>query len=191
MATYEEIKKANESLKTTPISGKNYVEVNERIKAFRMIYPEGFIISEMTSEFGGVCVVRSEVGFYSETGEKIVLGVGHAYEKEGSNFINKTSYVENCETSAVGRALGIAGFGIDTSVASAEEVANAIANQNSESPADERKATPKQIEFLAGKYTGENLEKLLKSLNIQKLEDITLTKASELISKIKSKKEDK
>ena len=191
MATYEQIKKANESLKTTPIGERNYVEVNERIKAFRMIYPEGFIISEMTSEFGGVCVFRSEVGFYSETGEKIVLGVGHAYEKEGSNFINKTSYVENCETSAVGRALGMAGFGIDTSVASAEEVANAIANQNSESPADERKATPKQIEFLAGKYTGENLGKLLKSLNIQKLEDITLTKASELISKIKNKKEDK
>ena len=42
---------------------------------------------------------------------------------------NKTSYIENCETSAVGRALGMCGFGIDTSIASAEEVQNAMANQ--------------------------------------------------------------
>ena len=50
--------------------------------------------------------------------------------KENSSFINKTSYIENCETSAVGRALGMAGIGIDTAVASAEEVQNAINNQN-------------------------------------------------------------
>lgn len=62
----------------------------------------------------------------------MVLGTGTAYEKEGSTFINKTSYIENCETSAVGRALGMAGFGIDTSIASAEEVQNAIANQGTD-----------------------------------------------------------
>jgi galactitol-specific phosphotransferase system IIB component len=62
-------------------------------------------------------------------GERI-LGTGHAFEEQTSTFINKTSYIENCETSAVGRALGMCGFGIDTSVASAEEVENAINNQN-------------------------------------------------------------
>lgn len=60
-----------------------------------------------------------------------------------------------------------------------------------ESPAEtmntknERKATPKQVEFLASKYTGENLEKLLKANNITKLEDISLAKASEIITKLK------
>ena len=39
-----------------------------------------------------------------------------------SSNINKTSYVENCETSAVGRALAMLGIGIDTSIASANEV---------------------------------------------------------------------
>ena len=53
-----------------------------------------------------------------------------AYEKEGSTFINKTSYIENCETSAWGRALGNLGIGIDTSIASAEEVQNAVLNQS-------------------------------------------------------------
>ena len=52
----------------------------------------------------------------------------------------------------------------------------------------ERKATPKQIEFLASKYEGENLEKLLKANNITKLEDMPMTKASDLIGKIKGGK---
>ena len=126
--SYEEIKRANESIQTSDIKGKAYAEVNQRIKAFRMVYPEGFINTEMLSNENGVCIIKATVGYENENGIR-VLGVGHAYEKEGSTFINKTSYIENCETSAVGRALGMAGFGIDTSVASAEEVQNAINNQ--------------------------------------------------------------
>lgn len=123
--TFEDLKKANETIKTTDVKGKAYAEVNQRIKAFRMIYPEGTIDTEMLSNENGVCIFKATVG-----NGLTILGVGTAYEKEGSSFINKTSYIENCETSAVGRALGMAGFGIDTSVASAEEVQNAIIQQN-------------------------------------------------------------
>ena len=58
-----------------------------------------------------------------------VLSTGYAQEKENASVVNRTSYIENCETSAVGRALGMCGFGIDASVASAEEVKNAIEQQ--------------------------------------------------------------
>ena len=58
------------------------------------------------------------------------MSTGIAYEVEGSSFINKTSFIENCETSAIGRALGNLGIGIDTSVASYEEVANAVKQQS-------------------------------------------------------------
>ena len=129
MVKYEDIKKANESIQTTAIKGKDYAEVNQRIKAFRMVYPDGFISTEMLQNENGVCIFRAEVGYQADNGDGNVLGVGTAYEKEGSSFINKTSYIENCETSAVGRALGMAGFGIDTSVASYEEVQTAIENQ--------------------------------------------------------------
>ena len=74
----------------------------------------------------GVCIIKSTVS--DENGN--ILGVGHAYEKEGSSYINKTSFIENCETSAVGRALGMCGIGVDTSIASADEVANAIVQQS-------------------------------------------------------------
>lgn len=122
---FEQIRKANESIQTTDIKGKDYAEVNQRIKAFRMVFPMGAIIPEILSLADGVCVMKATV----MDNEGKVLGIGHAYEKESSSFINKTSYIENCETSAVGRALGMCGFGIDTSVASYEEVANAIENQ--------------------------------------------------------------
>ena len=103
MITYEQIQKANEAINTTPIQGREYAEVNQRIKAFRMVHPSGAIITDMVSNEGGVCVFRATI--YDE--EQRMIGTGTAYEKEASNFINKTSYIENCETSAVGRALGI------------------------------------------------------------------------------------
>ena len=63
--------------------------------------------------------------------DDVLVATGNAYEKEASTFINKTSYIENCETSAIGRALGVYGIGIDASLASAEEVVNAVNNQES------------------------------------------------------------
>lgn len=114
----------NAGLKSTDIKGKAYVEVNERIKAFRKMFPDGFIRTEILSLNDGIVTMKAEVGIDDK-----VIATGHAQEKESSSFINKTSYVENCETSAIGRALGILGIGIDTSVASAEEVENAMLNQ--------------------------------------------------------------
>ena len=126
MYNWNDIVKANASIGTTNIKGKEYAEVNQRIKAFRMTCPNGSIETQMLSNEGGVCVFKAVI----KDEESRVIGTGTAYEKETSSFINKTSYIENCETSAVGRALGMCGFGIDTSVASFEEVANAIENQN-------------------------------------------------------------
>lgn len=52
-------------------------------------------------------------------------------------------------------------------------------------PKEERKATPKQVELLASRYKGENLDKLLSMQGLERLEDISISKASELISKLK------
>lgn len=132
MATFEDIRKANETIRTTDIKGKEYAEVHQRIKAFRMVYPEGFIVTDIITDENGKCIFKATVGFYDDEGNANIIGTGTAYEKENTSYINKTSYLENCETSAVGRALGMAGFGIDTSVASAEEVENAIYQQELE-----------------------------------------------------------
>ena len=100
--TFEELQKANATIKTTDIKGKAYAEVNERIKAFRMLFPNGTISTDIVSLEDGVCVMKAIA--MNEAG--MILATGYAYEKEGSTFINKTSFIENAETSAVGRCLG-------------------------------------------------------------------------------------
>ena len=185
MITFEQIQKANASIKTTDIKGKDYAEVNQRIKAFRQVYPTGAILTDMLSNDDGVCIFKATCGYYEDS-SFVVLGNGTAFEKESSSYINKTSYIENCETSAVGRALGMCGFGIDTSIASAEEVQNAINNQE-----EEAKATPKQVEILKKVYVGENLTKLLDTYHITAIEELPMSKASLIIGKLKTKAEEK
>lgn len=64
-------------------------------------------------------------------------------------------------------------------------------NDDDATNATERKASPKQVEILAKNYTGENLTKLLEMNHVEKIEDISMTKASELISKIIAKRKEK
>ena len=191
--TFEDIRKANESIKTMDIKGKEYAEVNQRIKAFRMVFPDGFIITEMLDNDDGVCIFRASVGCYDADGGALTLGTGTAYEREDSSYINKTSYIENCETSAVGRALGMAGFGIDTSVASYEEVSNAILNQGDDAPWDApapiqrntRKASQKQVDYLKRllKNDGRMIKAVLDKYNIGELSELTADQASDEIKK--------
>lgn len=130
---YEDIKHANEQIrtmeierkdkKTGKVTKKEYAEVNQRIKAFRMCHPNGCIsteiISSMEDIFGnGAIIIKASV--YDGDGK--LLGTGTAMEESSSSFINEHNFVENAETSACGRALGMCGFGIDTAVASYEEM---------------------------------------------------------------------
>lgn len=190
---FEDIQKANDTIKKTGIERrdkdgnlvvKNYAEVNQRIKAFRMVYPTGTIETEMSSNENGVVIFRANV--YDN--EDRLLATGTAYEKENSTFINKTSYIENCETSAIGRALGIAGFGIDTSVASAEEVQNAINNQEVNDKPKTSKKTSKvvmiqdtQKEMIKNKFTSDEIKAYLEEINKPRLSALTVVEASNLL----------
>lgn len=203
--TFEDIQKVNEGLKTTDIKGKDYVEVNQRIKAFRQLFPDGFIKTDLVSLEDGMCVMKATVGFRTEIEEHvsatdIVLATGFAYEKEQSSYINKTSFIENCETSAVGRALGMLGIGIDTSVASAEEVRNAINQQemNAEQGKAETKAKAQKaqaddpiissdkveiaVATIRNKQT--TLANVLKAYGVEKLADLRESQYQNLMKRL-------
>lgn len=173
MITYESLKQANEAIVATDIKGKDYAEVNQRVKAFRMVYPEGCIETEMLSNAEGVCVFKA----YIRNGEGKLLGTGTAYEKENSSFINKTSYIENCETSAVGRALGMCGFGIDVAIRSAEEEQNAEIQQEQLKAEDIAKQKIPEVKVAALKARCENEGVSIKTLcelyKVKALEDLT------------------
>jgi len=133
---------SNYKFKTTNIRGKQYVEVNERIKFFRQEeqYKNWGINTEFPMLTAEECLCRATI----TDNDGMVVAVGHAHENRAASNINKTSYVENCETSAVGRALAMLGIGIDTSIASANEVETAIEQQDEKPAAAKKKAPAKK-----------------------------------------------
>lgn len=114
-------------MKTVNIKGNEYVTVNERLKYFRNeeVFTNWSIIESIVSLDEKEGVFRVEI--LNDHGN--IISVAHAQEYRDSSYINKTSFLENGFTSALGRALGYLGIGIDTAVASAQEVSNAVANQ--------------------------------------------------------------
>ena len=118
---------SNYQFKTTNIKGKEYVQVNDRILFFRNEprFQGWGLESEILNLDSDSCVIRATI----KNADGIVMAQGLAQEDRSSSYINKTSFVENAETSAWGRALANLGIGIETSIASAQEVSMAVSKQ--------------------------------------------------------------
>ena len=99
----------------------NYVPVHERLSKFYGDYPTGRVQTSIVEHdrVEGFVLVRAEIYRDSET---MPSATGHAFEERGQGIVNKTSYVENAETSAVGRALALLGYEIKKGLASREEM---------------------------------------------------------------------
>jgi len=121
-------------MRTINIHGKQYVEVKERIKYFREHFKDWSLTSEVIDLTEDRCVIKATIS--NEKGRVIASGI--AYESKGSSYINKTSFIENCETSAWGRALANIGIGLDVAIASADEVLNAKAQDKPKNPKKEK-----------------------------------------------------
>ena len=147
---------SKEKLKTVSIKGKLYVPVNERIRYFNEAYKNGAILTQIMNHENDSVLIEAKVIPDVENEQRFFTG--YAQETKGKGMVNATSYIENCETSAVGRALGFMGIGVESSIASAEEVSNAIAqqkepkvveNSNTEikEPQPLSKSTNRKVEF--------------------------------------------
>lgn len=166
-------------LKTIDIKGKAYVTVNERIKAFRELFPKYKLISRIIQFDEKRVVMAAEV----INQEGVIVANGHAYEDCNSSYINKTSYLENCETSAWGRALANLGIGIDNDIHSADELKNAMEAQE-ELP---RPITQQEIQNLKAVFAGQpDNGKILKTLLMsdKEYEDLTNIEYAKIILKI-------
>ena len=149
-------------MKTINIKGKEYITVNERLIYFRSKEEfKGFGIKEDIVSIDDTEGIF-KVTIYDSNGEPIVSA--HAQEYRDSSYINKTSFVENGFTSALGRALGYLGIGIDTSIASANEVQNAVTNQKSD---NKKWLTESQLNATL-KATKDQAEKVLNTFKMKK-----------------------
>lgn len=146
-------------LPTIDIKGEEYVTVNERLRYFRTAYPEYRLTTEICGTGNDWITMVARISDASGN----VVATGHAHEEKQSSFINKTSYVENCETSAWGRALANFGIGIDAEVCSADELANALMNQGGKkepprkAEASSKGKTPERNPDISSEMIGELL----------------------------------
>lgn len=113
------------------IHGKEYRTVARRIEDFRSSYATWSIQTEVVARDDAEVVVKATILDDQER----VISTGYAEESRAASKINKTSALENAETSAVGRALAFFGDA-GTEIASADEVAGAIQQQNGNAPAE-------------------------------------------------------
>lgn len=119
-------------INTIDIKGKRYATVDSRVEFFREKFPTWSL--ETSYPFldmeHGVCVCRAVVK--DDNGKIVADGFAHEWQSKPGSMVNKTSYIENAQTSAIGRALGFMGIGINgVGIASADEVQTAIAHQES------------------------------------------------------------
>jgi len=116
--------------KAIKIQGKAYVLVSDRILYFNEAHPKGSITTELLSDpASDTIVIKATV----QRGDGATF-TGHAQEKVGEGYINKTSALENAETSAVGRALAMMGIGVIDSIASVDEINKANNRSKYQSP---------------------------------------------------------
>ena len=159
------------------IHGKEYFTVAERL-------------SELNTKVEGNYTLTTEMVYFRDCMVvfKATLQVeentftGHAMEKEDASMINKTSFVECAETSAIGRALASAGF-LGSEFASADEVATAIKNQGDNPVQNTSKgddfATPNQIKYIKGLCADNGIPE-----DKYPLEEMTKQEASDIIQVI-------
>ena len=117
-------------IQTIDIKGKKYATVDSRVEFFREKFPTWSLETDypVLDLDKGVCVCRAVVK--DENGKVVADGYAHEWQSKPGSMVNKTSYIENAQTSAVGRALGFIGIGINgMGIATAEEVKTAIEHQ--------------------------------------------------------------
>lgn len=200
---FKKIQELNSKLSYTNIKGKNYIQVNQRVLAFRELYPNGRISTEIVklSQDGPNTTVVVKASIFD--GDAII-STGHAFENTAKNKnINTFSALENCETSAVGRALGLLGIGATDSIASLDEMqdAGAVDYSQIESPSnyaqqlvkesEPQTITPEHKATIERLYKGENLQRLLDHYQIATLDQLEDKIAAALLAQIAAKQKEK
>lgn len=172
------ISKANKLVQSMSIKGKEYVPVNERIKAFRLCFPMWSLTSEIVEINDKKVLMRAEV----RTPDGVLMANGTSEEDRSSSNVNKTSAVENAETSAFGRALGNLGIGVDSNFSSADELNISLSLQE--------KAEDYQVKFLEDNLNDVQKDWIKKKHGYKTLAQLTRGEAAKYMLTVEERKEE-
>ena len=160
----------------------DYASVDERLPLFWKDCPRGRIVTELVVDDGTRIVMKAEL--YADIADTVPTTSGFAEEVRGSSMVNKTSALENCETSAVGRALANYQYQGGKKRASLEEIVKVY--RQGEQPQTTTNATPARTQSLGSSSEPPTAKQLgmLRSKNWEGAVPATKREASELIDRL-------
>ncbi|NBW12699.1 MAG: hypothetical protein EBR82_32210 [Caulobacteraceae bacterium] len=133
-----------------------YETVAQRLVRWWTEYPDGRIITSIHHYDGSTIIMRAEC--YNN--DDRMIATGYAEEVFGNSPVNKTSFLENCETSAIGRAISNSRIGHTGERASVTEMQKVNRLNTTPRPDTHGSATPKQIGFLKSLARGKGWDDL-------------------------------
>lgn len=177
------------------INGTFYTKVSKRVEIFRKNFGFNAKIETEVAHLDEVLVLMKATISIFKNDTWFQVATGHAEERRDSSEINKTSAVENAETSAIGRALACLGISGEE-YASADELVRALAQKTgttTEAKESSNKnisyATPPQIQYIEKliKKTSADRAKFLEFYQVKDITELTAETANKAISKLKRK----
>jgi hypothetical protein len=160
----------------------DYAEVAERLPLFWKDCPRGRIITEIVVDDGQRIVIRAEL--YADIADTVPTTTGYAEEIRGSSMVNKTSALENCETSAIGRALANYQYQGSKKRASLEEMVKVY--RQGQEPQTTTNAAPARTQSLGSSSEPPTAKQLgmLRAKNWEGAAPTTKREASEIIDRL-------
>jgi len=160
----------------------DYAEVAERLPLFWKDCPLGRINTEIITDDGTRIVMKATL--WADISHTVPTTTGFAEEVRGSSMVNKTSAIENCETSAIGRALANYQYQGSKKRASLEEMVKEY--RQGEQPQTTTNAAPARTQSLGSSSEGPTPKQLamLRAKNYEGQAPSTKREASEIIDRL-------
>lgn len=159
-------------------------DILEAVKPLLKKEKVALTISDELQYIGNRYYIKATATLIDIESEAIISNSAYAREEETKKGMDGSQITG--ASSSYARKYALNGlFGID------DNKDSDTTNIQSKEEKEDKKISPKQIELIQKYYQGENLTKLLEVNNLEKLEDMSINKASEILSKLFAKKEDK
>jgi hypothetical protein len=160
----------------------DYAEVAERLPAFWKDCARGRIITEIIVDDGTRIVIKAYL--FADIADSVPTTTGFAEEIRGSSMVNKTSALENCETSAIGRALANYQYQGSKKRASLEEMVKVY--RQGEQPQTTTNAAPERTQSLGSSSEPPTVKQMamLRAKDYQGQAPSTKREASEIIDRL-------
>lgn len=166
-------------------------DILESVKPLLEKYKVTIILTDKLEQIGERYYIRAMAILFDTESDNSIENTAYAREEETKKGMDGSQITGTSSSYARKYALNGLLLIDDTKDADTDEFAKENNKGKTKEEPKEKKITPGQLKVLSKLYTGDNLVKLLELNKIDKLEDMSMEKANEIILKLKKKGEEK